>query len=170
LRPSVVFGAEDHFFNSFATLMRLARFAFPVFGGGKTKFQPVYVGDVARAVAAALASDKASGKTYELGGPSTYSFKDLLQFVARTTERKPLFIPIPFFLLDLGAALTGWLPGAPITYDQAKLLRADSVVAPAAGVGTLADFGVAPTAIETVAPSYLWAFRPNGQYAEARGA
>jgi NADH dehydrogenase len=169
LRPSIIFGPEDHFFNRFAALMRLAPVAFPLFGGGKTKFQPVYVGDVACAVVQALARHEAMGKTYELGGPKVYSFKDLLRYVAETTERKPLFIPIPFFLLDLGAAVTGWIPGAPITYDQAKLLRGDNVVS-RSGVGTLAELGISPTAVEAVVPSYLWAFRPKGQYAEVRGA
>jgi len=172
LRPSIVFGPEDHFFNRFAALMRFARFVFPIFGGGKTKFQPVYVGDVALAVATALRSDAALGKTFELGGPVVYSFKDLLQFIARATQRNPLFIPIPFWMLDLGALLTGWLPGAPITYDQAKLLRADTVVAgPHAGaIGALADLAIEPTAVEAVVPSYLWAYRPTGQYAEPRSA
>jgi NADH dehydrogenase len=172
LRPSIVFGPEDHFFNRFASLMRLAQFVFPMFGGGRTKFQPVYVGDVARAVAAALRSESAVGKVYELGGPVTSSFKELLQFIAVTTERKPLFVPIPFWMLNLGAMLTGWLPGAPITYDQAKLLRIDNVVKSgrdASTVGTFADLGVEPTAVEAVVPSYLWTYRPTGQYAEARG-
>ncbi|MBI1213385.1 MAG: NAD-dependent epimerase/dehydratase family protein [Alphaproteobacteria bacterium] len=173
LRPSVVFGPEDQFFNRFASLMRMSPIAFPQFGGGKSKFQPVYVGDLARAVSAALDSDAAIGRTYELGGPVVYSFKELLQFIATTTERSPLFIPIPYFLLNVGAALTGWIPGAPITYDQAKLLRIDNIVKngpDASTVGTLADLGVEPTAVEAVVPSYLWTYRPTGQYAEARGA
>ncbi len=170
LRPSIVFGPEDQFFNRFAALMRLARFAFPLFGGGRTLFQPVYVGDVALAVAGALRADTAVGKTYELGGPVAYAFKDLLALVAQTTERHPLFIPIPFWLLNLGALFTGWLPGAPITYDQAKLLRMDNVVKLGGDIGTLADFAITPTAVEAVVPSYLWAYRPTGQYAEARGA
>jgi uncharacterized protein YbjT (DUF2867 family) len=171
LRPSIVFGPEDHFFNRFAALMRLVPMVFPAFGGGHTKFQPVYVGDIARAVASALRTETAAGKTYELGGPTVYSFKQLLAFIASTTERKPAFIPIPFWMLNLGALFTGWLPGAPITYDQAKLLRIDNVVnTDAAAVGTLADLGVEPTAVEAIVPSYLWAYRPTGQYAEARGA
>lgn len=168
-RPSIIFGPGDHFFNRFAALMRLAPFAFPVFGGGKTKFQPIYAGDIACAVVNALARDAALGKTYELGGPKVYSFKNLLRYVAETTGRKPLFIPIPFFLLDLGAALTGWFPGAPITHDQAKLLRVDNVVG-GNKAGTLLDLGISPTAVEAIVPSYLWAFRASGQYAEVRGA
>ncbi len=173
LRPSIVFGPEDRFFNRFAALMRLVGFVFPLFGGGRTLFQPVHVGDVARAVANALRSDGAAAKTYELGGPVTYSFKELLHYIARVTERRPLFIPIPFALLDLSTLLMGWLPGVPITYDQAKLLRVDNVVKAgrdANSVGTFADLGVVPTAVEAIVPSYLWTYRPSGQYAEPRGA
>ena len=173
LRPSIVFGPEDHFFNRFAALMRLAPGVFPQFGGGRTKFQPVYVGDVADAVSAALRDEAAVGKTYELGGPTVYSFKQLLQFIAKTTERNPIYLPVPFWMLNLGAALTGWLPGAPITYDQSKLLRIDNVVkggSDAKSVGTLADLGVEPTAVEAIVPNYLWPYRPTDQYAEARGA
>lgn len=172
LRPSVVFGPEDRFFNRFASFMRMTPGAFPLFGGGHTKLQPVYVADVAAAVSSALNNDATAGKTYELGGPAVYSLKDLMQFIAKTTERNPLFIPIPFFLLAIGAGLTGWIPGAPMTYDQVKLLRADNIVKngrDAKVVGTLADLGVEQTALEAIVPSYLWAYRPSGQYAEARG-
>ena len=171
LRPSIAFGPEDHFFNRFAALMRLAPGVFPSFGGGRTRFQPVYVGDIAGAVANALANDATAGKTYELGGPVVYSFKELLQYIAKTTARDPLLLPIPFWMLSLGAAMTGWVPGAPITYDQSKLLRVDNVVKngrDAASVGTIADLGIAPTAVEAIVPSYLWAYRATGQYAEAR--
>jgi NADH dehydrogenase len=170
LRPSIVFGAGDGFFNRFASLMRLSRLAFPLFGGGKTKFQPVFVGDVADAVANAIADERTSGRTYELGGPAVYSFKDLLTFVAKTTERKRVFLPIPFFLLDIAGALFGWLPFAPVTLDQSRLLRKDNVVkagSDAAKVGALADLGVQPTALEAVVPSYLYTYRAAGQYAGA---
>lgn len=172
LRPSIVFGPEDRFFNRFASFMRMTPGVFPLFGGGHTKFQPVYVADVAAAVSSALNNGATAGKIYELGGPAVYSLKDLMQFIARTTERNPLFVPIPFFLLGIGAGLTGWIPGAPMTYDQVKLLRADNIVKngrDATSVGTLADLGVEQTALEAVVPSYLWAYRPSGQYAEARG-
>lgn len=173
LRPSVVFGPDDGFFNRFASLMRLIPLVFPLFGGGRTKFQPVFVGDVAAAVVHALRNERASGRTYELGGPSVYTLKDLLAYIARVTERKRAFIPIPFFLLDLAAALTGWLPFAPITLDQARLLRVDNVVKAgrdAEMVRTLADLGVQPTAVEAIAPAYLYAYRRTGQYVEPRGA
>lgn len=173
LRPSVVFGQGDGFFNRFASLMRMTRVAFPLFGGGATKFQPVFAGDVADAVAAAIADARTQGRTYELGGPAVYTLKEILELIAKTTERKRMWVPIPFFLLDLGAALTGWLPFAPVTLDQARLLRQDNVVKAgpdAAAVGTLADLGIQPTAAEAVVPSYLYAYRPTGQYAEPRGA
>lgn len=173
LRPSVVFGPGDGFFNRFAALMRMMPLVFPLFGGGKTKFQPVFVGDVAEAVASALNDERTRGRTYELGGPAIYTFRELLAYISKVTERKRAFIPIPFFILDIMAALTGWLPFAPVTLDQARLLRVDNVVkagADAASVGTLADLKVPPTAVEAVAPSYLYTFRRTGQYAEARGA
>jgi NADH dehydrogenase len=172
-RPSIVFGNGDGFFNLFASLMRLSRGVFPLFGGGKTKFQPVFVGDVADAVVNALASDRTRGKTFELGGPAIYTLKQLVDFIAETTGRKRMLIPIPSFLLELGAALTGWLPFSPITLDQARLLRNDNIVKAgpdAASVGTLADLCVQPTAVEAVVPSYLVAYRATGQYIEPRGA
>jgi NADH dehydrogenase len=173
LRPSIVFGPGDGFFNRFASLMRLSRAVFPLFGGGRTRFQPVFVGDVADAVANAISDETTCGRTYELGGPAIYSFREILELISRMIERKRAFIPIPFFLLDLGAALTGWLPFAPVTLDQARLLRRDNVVKAgpdAASVGTLSDLRVQPTAVEVVVESYLYAYRPTGQYAEPRGA
>jgi NADH dehydrogenase len=174
LRPSIVFGPGDGFFNMFANAMRFAKGIFPLFGGGKTKFQPVFVGDVADALANALADGGTAGRTYELGGPTVYSMKELLAFVSATIERPRTFLSIPFFLTEFGAALTGWLPFAPITLDQARLLRKDNVVKAgpdAASVGTLADLGVTqPASIEAVVPSYLYAYRVTGQYAEPRGA
>jgi NADH dehydrogenase len=173
MRPSIVFGPGDGFFNMFAGIMRWAKLVFPLFGGGKTKFQPVFVGDVAEAIANALVDPRARGRTYELGGPAVYSLKDLLVFISQTTGRKRSFMPIPFVLLDTVAALFGWLPFSPITLDQARLLRKDNVVKAgpdAASVGTLADLCVQPTSVEAVVPSYLYAYRPTGQYAEPRGA
>ncbi len=172
LRPSVMFGPGDGFFNMFANAIRFAKVAFPVFGGGKTKFQPVFVGDVAEALANALVDERARGRTYELGGPSVYSMKELLTFISATIERKRAFYSIPFFLTEFAAALTGWLPFAPLTLDQARLLRKDNVVKAgpdAASVGTLADLCVQPTSVEAVVPSYLYAYRATGQYAEPRG-
>lgn len=172
LRPSIVFGPGDGFFNRFGALMRMSPLVFPLFGAGVTKFQPVFVGDVAEAVLHALASAVTRSKTYELGGPVVYSFKELLTLIANLTERKPYFIPIPFFLLDIMAALTGWLPFAPVTLDQARLLHVDNVVkngSDAAIVGTLRDLDVQPTALEAIVPTYLWTFRRAGQFAVPRG-
>ncbi len=172
LRPSVVFGSGDGFFNRFASLIRMSRIAFPLFGGG-TKFQPVFVGDVADAVAHAITDARTVGRTYELGGPAVYELKGLLGYVAKVIERKRFFFPVPFFALDAAGALFGWLPFAPVTLDQSRLLRQDNVVkngSDAAKVGTLADLGIQSTALETVVPSYLYTYRAAGQYAESRGA
>ena len=153
--------------------MRFAKPVFPLFGGGKTKFQPVFVGDVADAVANAAADAATRGRTYELGGPAVYSLKELLTYISATIERKRTLMPIPFFMLDLFSALFGWLPFSPVTRDQARLLRKDNIVKvgpDAALVGTIADLSVQPTAIEAIVPTYLYAYRATGQYAEARGA
>lgn len=168
LRPSVVFGTGDGFFNLFARLMRFTRVFFPSFGGGRTKFQPVYVGDVADAVSIALRTPAHRGRTFELGGPAVMSLQEILDLIARETGRSFIYLPVPFFLLDIMSLLTGWLPFAPMTYDQAKLLRKDNVVkvgADAARVGTFADLGITPTPAEAIVESYLYAYRPTGQYA-----
>lgn len=174
LRSSIVFGQGDGFFNRAAGAMRISRGLFPLFGGGKTKFQPVFVGDVADAVANALEDGATKGRTYELGGPAVYSLEELLRLTADVTERKFMFVPLPFFVLNPIAALTGWLPFAPITYDQAKLLRSDNVVKvgkDAASVGTLSDLGVTqPITLEAVLPSYLYSYRPAGQYTQPHSA
>lgn len=171
LRPSIVFGSGDGFFSMFASLLRMSRIAFPLLGGGKTKFQPVYVCDVASAVANAIANPRSRGKTFELGGPAVYSMKDLLEFIATTTGRKRIFFPFPSFVLEPLVALFGWLPFSPITLDQARLLRKDNIVKAgpdAAAVGTITDLGVQPTALEAVVPGYLYTYRPTGQYIEPR--
>lgn len=171
LRPSVIFGAEDGFFNLFARLMRLARGFFPSFGGGRTRFQPVYVGDVAEAVSVALRTPALKGRIFELGGPAVMSLQEILDLIARETGRSFIYVPVPFFMLDIVGLLFGWLPFAPMTYDQAKLLRKDNVVgSDQAGdpIGTFADLGIQPTPVEAVVSSYLYAYRPAGQYGRAR--
>jgi NADH dehydrogenase len=173
LRPSVIFGNEDGFFNLFARLMRMARGFFPSFGGGRTRFQPVYVGDVAEAVSIALRTPTLKGRTFELGGPAVMSLQDILDLIARETGRSFIYVPVPFFMLDIVGLLFGWLPFAPMTYDQAKLLRKDNVVGggeDAASVGTFADLGIQPTPAEAVVPAYLYAYRPAGQYGGAKQA
>ncbi len=127
LRPSIIFGQEDEFFNRFASMSRFAPLM-PLIGGGRTRFQPVYVGDVAQAVLAGLDGRARSGAPYELGGPTIYSFRELLDMIALYTQRKRAYLPLPFWLAKLMGALTQWVPGAPITLDQVRLLQTDNVV------------------------------------------
>jgi len=162
LRPSIVFGPEDGFFNRFAEMARFLP-ALPLIGGGHTLFQPVFVGDVAAAIVAALDSEKARGRTYELGGPTIYSFKQLMQIVLAETQRSRLLLPLPFGLAMWKAFFLQLLPNPPLTPDQVRLLRRDNIVA--AGALTLADLGIAPTTVEAEVPAYLWRYRPKGQYA-----
>lgn len=164
LRPSVLFGPEDNFFNKFAELARFLP-ALPLIGGGHTRFQPVFVGDVAQAIATALSSAAAQGRTFELGGPSVYSFKDLLQLILRETGRKRALVPLPFTLATINAAFLQILPKPVLTVDQVRLLKKDNVVAPTAA--GLADLGITPTSVEAVVPSYLWRYRPKGEYADS---
>jgi len=180
LRPSIVFGPEDQFFNRFAEMARFAPFL-PSIGGGKTRFQPVYAGDVAEAIAAAVTQPDAAGKTFELGGPSTYSFNEIYDFIMQTIDRKRFKLPLPFFVLRPFAYISGalwrfvppfsWgLFGAPpITGSQLEMLTKDNVVAPDAL--TIRDLGVTPLeSIESIVPSYLWRFRPYGEFNKPREA
>ena len=160
LRPSIIFGPEDGFFNKFAEMARMFP-ALPLVGGGHTRFQPVFVGDVAQAVLTALASQ--GGRTYELGGPSTYSFKELMQLILRETGRRRVLVPLPFALASLKAMFLQLLPNPLLTMDQVRLLKKDNVVAPTAA--GLADLGITPTSVEAVIPSYLWRYRAKGEYA-----
>ncbi len=172
LRPSIVFGAEDSFFNRFAEMAKFAP-ALPLIGGGKSKFQPVHVQDVADAVVAALTRPEAAGRTYELGGPRTYTFRELLDFILLTIDRKRPYAPLPFFLAEaMGGAMASTLNAIPVmapplTGDQVRMLKQDNVVGISGekGVGTIADLGVAPLeSIESIVPTYLWRFRPYGQF------
>jgi NADH dehydrogenase len=163
LRPSIVFGPEDGFFNKFAEMARFFP-ALPLVGGGRTRFQPVFVGDVAQAIVTALSHQ--DGRTYELGGPSTYSFKELLQLILRETGRSRALVPVPFAIASLKAAFLQLLPNPLLTMDQVRLLKKDSVVSPTAA--GLADLGITPTSVEAVVPSYLWRYRAKGEYAAAQ--
>lgn len=163
LRPSIVFGPEDQFFNKFAALARMVP-ALPLIGDGHTRFQPVFVGDVAAAIATALEKPDAAGKTYELGGPTIYTFKELMQIVLRETGRSRLLVPLPFALASLKAFFLQFAPNPLLTPDQVKLLRHDNVVAPTAF--TFADLGILPTTVEAEVPAYLWRFRAKGEYAD----
>ncbi len=159
VRPSIVFGPEDDFFNRFAKLARLAP-ALPLIGGGHTRFQPVYVGDVADAVAAVAADEATAGETFELGGPRTYSFKELLELVLAETGRRRLLVPVPFAVAMMQALFLEALPVPPLTRDQVRGLRTDNVVA--AGALGLGDLGISPTALEIILPTYLTRFRRGG--------
>ncbi|MCS6854892.1 MAG: complex I NDUFA9 subunit family protein [Elioraea sp.] len=164
LRPSIVFGPEDNFFNQFAALAQVLP-ALPLFGGGTTRFQPVYVGDVADAAMAALDRAEAAGKTYELGGPRVYSFREILEFILRTTGRRRFLLPVPYAVGALQARLFELLPKPLLTRDQLLLLQRDNVVSP--GALTLADLGITPKAVEAIVPTYLARFRRGGPRAPA---
>ena len=174
LRPSIVFGPEDGFFNKFADMARFAP-ALPLIGGGKTKFQPVYVDDVADAAMAALTTPEAAGRTYELGGPRVYTFKEVLQFILKTIGRKRLLVPVPFpaaNALGLAGEMSGAVPFVEpfLTRDQVEMLKTDNVVgAGGEGLGTLADLGVEPDTVEAVVPGYLIRYRKGGQFAHMDG-
>lgn len=165
LRPSIVFGPEDSFFNRFAAIARFSP-ALPLVGGGHTRFQPVFVGDVAAAVAAAVEGHALPGAIYELGGPAVRSFKELMQFLLATIERRRLLLPVPFGLAKLPAFFLQFLPNPLLTPDQVELLRHDNVVSEDAKRErrTLEGLGIAPTLMEAVVPSYLRRFRKTGQF------
>ena len=171
VRPSILFGPEDDFFNKFAALARVLP-ALPLIGGGATRFQPVFVGDVAEAICRAVDGAAQAGTTYETGGPEVCSFKQLMEYVLTVTERKRLLVSLPFPIAKLQAAFLQWLPKPPLTPDQVELLKADSVVSEAAEREgrTLHGLGIAPVAMEVVVPSYLWRFRKTGQFKTGRFA
>ena len=165
LRPSVVFGPEDDFFNRFAAIARLSPFL-PLIGGGETKFQPVFVGDVAAAVAKAAAGEAKGGTIYELGGPDVRTFRELMEFVLVTIERRRLLVPLPFALAELQAWFLQFLPTPLLTPDQVKLLQRDNVVSEGAKRDgrTLAGLGLEARSMAAIVPTYLWRFRKSGQF------
>jgi NADH dehydrogenase len=180
VRPSVVFGPEDKFLNRFGQLARFSPIL-PLFGGGATKMQPVYVGDVAQAIANAFEGDRKSGATYELGGPDVMTLRQAVEFVCRTAERKRLLVAVPFGVSAMLAGATelaskisfGIFPKAlTTTRDEIALLRSDNVVSDAAIAAglTLSGLGVAPQAMEAIAPSYLYRYRKTGQFEHSRFA
>jgi len=170
-RPSIMFGPEDEFFNKFAALARILP-ALPLIGGGTTRFQPVFVGDVAEAIARAVDGAAKAGSTYEVGGPEVQTFKELMVYVLEVTERRRFLIPLPFPLAKFQATFLQYLPTPLLTPDQVELLKTDNVVSPAAEHEgrTLAALGIAPTAMEVIVPSYLWRFRKTGQFRTGRFA
>jgi uncharacterized protein YbjT (DUF2867 family) len=169
LRPSIVFGPEDDFFNRFAALARIAP-ALPLIGGGNTTLQPVFAGDVAKAVIAGLAGKASAGAPYELGGPEVLTLKEVMERVLTYTMRKRLLVPVPFWLAKIKGAFLQLLPGPLLTLDQVRLLQADNVVSEAAKRSgrTLEGLAIEPVAVAAVVPGYLEQFRPRGQFSVYR--
>ncbi|WP_321499773.1 complex I NDUFA9 subunit family protein [Breoghania sp.] len=168
MRPSILFGPEDDFFNRFASMARMSPFL-PLIGGGKTRFQPVFVGDVAEAVARAIEGEAEAGATYELGGPQVKTFRECLEMMLEITGRKRLLVPLSFRLAGTLARILQLLPGAPLTRDQVAMLKSDNVVseeAVAAG-HTLSGLGITPVTLASILPGYLWRFRVHGQFDSA---
>ncbi len=165
VRPSIVFGPEDDFFNKFASMARISP-VLPLIGGGATLFQPVYAADVGEAIARLVEGAGTPGATYELGGPETLSFRDCLETVCELTGRRRLLLPIPFGAMELMAKFTDWAPGAPITRDQIELLKSDNVVSDAAVADgrTLEGLGIAPRTLDAILPTYLYRYSVHGQY------
>ena len=173
LRPSIVFGPEDEFFNRFAALATRSPFL-PLIGGGRSKFQPVFVGDLAEAIFTACEGNAKRGTIYEIGGPEILTLRQILDKTQEWVDRKRLYFPMPFWYAKLVAAFTWPFPAGlrPITIDQVRMLQTDNIVSEAAKKEnrTLAGLGIAhPHAVETIVPSYLERFRPRGQYSRYRG-
>jgi NADH dehydrogenase len=161
LRPSVVFGPEDQFFNRFATMAMFTPLL-PLIGGGETRFQPVYVGDVADAVIRCLEDPATAGRTYELGGPRIYTLRELFELLLHEIRRRRRFVNLPFELAALQAKFMSILPNPPLTPDQVELLKRDNIVSP--GALTLSSLDIAPTAVEAILPTYLDRYRQGGWY------
>lgn len=173
LRPSLVFGPEDQLFNRFANLARMSPFM-PLIGGGKTKFQPVYVGNVAAAISAVCAGKGSKGAVYELGGPEVVTFRKILDLAQEWSGHKRWYVRVPFWLAQIGAFLTAPIPNSlrPITVDQVRALTEPNVVSDAASAEgrTLAGLGnTQPHAMSAIVPGYLQRFQPHGQFAHYRG-
>ena len=172
IRPSIVFGQEDQFFNKFAAMATTTPVTpLPLIGGGKTKFQPIYVDDVADAICEALERSEASGRTYELGGPRVYTFRELMELMLREIGERRLLIPVPFpvaSLIGFVGEAVGLAPFVtpPLTRDQVKLLKHDNIVDASGAVGTLADLECQPHSVESIIPGYLVRYRKYGQFAE----
>ena len=166
VRPSIVFGPEDDFFNRFARMAAIAP-ALPLIGGGHTRFQPVYVKDVAEAMVRMIEDPATAGKTYELGGPEVHSFKELMQIMLKIVGRRRLLLPVPFSVAGAMGLIAQLVPGAPLTADQVRLLREDNIVSDIAeGEGrTLRGMGITATSLRSVLPSYLYMYRRGGEFA-----
>ena len=172
-RPSILFGPNDDFFNRFAGIARLSP-ALPLVGGGHTRFQPVFAGDVAEAIAKAVDGATTPGSIYELGGPEVFTFKELMEFTLATIERRRLLVPLPFGVAKLQAAIFELVSKLPLrvlskpllTRDQVELLRYDNVVSDTARHEgrTLEGLGITPQSVAAIVPTYLWRFRKAGQF------
>jgi NADH dehydrogenase len=169
LRPSVVFGPEDEFLNRFAAIARFSPML-PLIGGGHTKFQPVFCGDVGAAVAAAVAGRTKPGTVYELGGPEVFTLKEIMRYVLATIERRRLLLPLPFWAAKLEAFFLQMLPTPLLTPDQVELLRTDNIVSGGAAHDqrTLRGLGITPESMQAIVPAYLWRFRRAGQFRRLR--
>ncbi len=165
VRPSIIFGPEDDFFNRFAAMAPFSPLL-PLPGGGHTRFQPVFAGDVAEAIARAVDGTVEGGRTYEFGGPDVRTFRELMELILATIERRRLLVPVPFALMKLQAAFLQFLPKPPITPDQVELLKRDNVVSAAAREQgrTLEALGIVPATMISILPDYLWRFRKTGQF------
>jgi NADH dehydrogenase len=165
VRPSIMFGPEDEFFNRFAAIARMSPML-PLIGGGHTRFQPAFVGDVAEAIAMLVDGDGKPGTVYELGGPEVRTFRQIMEFMLGVIERKRLLVPLPFGLAKMKASILQFMPKPLLTPDQVELLRHDNIVSAAAEAEgrTFKAFGIQPDTMEAVVPSYLWRFRKTGQF------
>ena len=166
VRPSIIFGPQDDFFNRFASMARVSP-TLPLIGGGKTKFQPVYVDDVADAVVRLIDGEAPHGETYELGGPEVLTFKECLQLMLKIIDRKRILVPLPFFaagVMGKTGDLISKLPliQAPITADQVKLLKRDNVVS--SGAKGFGELGIEPKTLDAILPTYLFRYRKQGQF------
>ena len=165
LRPSIVFGAGDNFFNRFARMAMLAP-ALPLPNGGSMLMQPVYVGDVAAAILAGLnftkTKKKMAGEILELAGPNIFSFRQLMELTLSQIKRRRLLIPVPLWAMRFGAVFTGLLPNPPLTIDQVRLLTSDNVADPSRP--GLSEIGITPTPVDNILPQYLTRFRPGGRF------
>ena len=164
LRPSLVFGPGDGFFNRFASIAALAP-VLPVAGGGRNLIQPVYVGDVTAAVIKALTDDSTEAQIYELGGPEIMTFRDAMRYILTTISRDRILLPIPFWMLGICAIPMAFLPNPPFTRDQLKLLKIDNVVSSSGKVKTLMDLDITPTPQDLIVPQYLERYKPGGRFA-----
>jgi NADH dehydrogenase len=168
VRPSIMFGPEDTFFNRFAAMARMLP-ALPLIGGGLTRFQPVFAGDVATAIADSVDGKAKPGTIYEFGGPDVLTFKQLMQFTLNTIKRRRALLSLPFPIASLTASVLQYVPGAPLTPDQVEMLRTDNVVSDDAKRDgrVLEAFGITPDSIAAIVPTYLWRFRKSGQFSSS---